>query len=156
MGNEGEEVTDMQEGYSKLIIVNEQIALREEDVRVEFVQASGPGGQNVNKVASAVQLRFDTRTASLPEDVRQRLLRIANKRIGKDGMLLIEAKRYRSQERNREEALERLVILVRRASEPPKIRKKTRASAAEREKRLKAKRRRGEMKKLRGKVEGGE
>jgi ribosome-associated protein len=136
----------------RLIAITEQIALREEDIRVEFVHASGPGGQNVNKVASAVQLHFDTRTASLPDDVRQRLLRIANKRIGKDGILMIEAKRYRSQERNREDALERLVALVRKASAPPKLRKKTVLSLVEKKKRLEAKRRRGEVKRLRGKV----
>jgi ribosome-associated protein len=142
----------MQSEASKIILVSDQIALHEEDIRVEFVHASGPGGQNVNKVASAVQLRFDTRTQSLPEDVRQRLLRIANKKVGKDGMLLIEARRYRSQERNRQDALERLVVLVRKASVPPKIRKKTRVSPIEKQKRLEAKRSRGEVKRLRGKV----
>jgi ribosome-associated protein len=140
----------------RLIAITEQIALREEDIRVEFVHASGPGGQNVNKVASAVQLRFDTGTPSLPEDVRQRLLRIANNKIGKDGILMIEARRYRSQERNREDALERLVALVRKASAPPKVRKKTGLSLAEKQKRLEAKRRRGEVKRLRGRIEGGE
>ena len=102
--------------------ITEQIELREEDIQLEFVQATGPGGQNVNKVASAVQLRFDTGTPALPLYVRERLLRIAGKKVGKDGVLRIEARRYRSQERNRQDALERLAALVRKASEPPKER----------------------------------
>jgi ribosome-associated protein len=137
-----------------MLRITEQIELREEDIQLEFVQATGPGGQNVNKVASAVQLRFNTFTPALPDDVRQRLLRIGGKKIAKDGVLLIEARRYRSQERNRQDALERLMALVRKASEPPKLRKPVRVSAGEKAKRLEAKRRRGEVKKLRGKVEG--
>jgi ribosome-associated protein len=134
----------------KVIVVNEEIALREEEIQLAFVQASGPGGQNVNKVASAVQLRFDTRSPALPEAVRLRLLRIANKRVGKDGVLTIEAKRYRSQEKNREDALQRLVALIQQASVPPKARRKTRPSAAARQRRLEGKRRRAEVKKMRG------
>ena len=133
-----------------MIRVNEAIAIREEDIQLEFVQASGPGGQNVNKVASAVQLRFNTHSPSLPEDVRLRILRIARNRIGKDGTLLIEARRYRSQEQNREAALERLVELIRQASVPPKARRKTRPSAMSKQKRLEAKRKRSEVKRLRG------
>ena len=134
-----------------VIVISDTIAIREDELQLEFVQASGPGGQNVNKVASAVQLRFDTRSPSLPEGVRMRLLRIANKRIGKDGVLLIEAKRYRSQEQNRQDAIRRLVQLIRQASIPPKVRRKTRPSAASKQKRLEAKRKRGEVKRLRGK-----
>ena len=136
----------------QLIAINDTIVIREEELRLEFVQASGPGGQNVNKVASAVQLRFDTRSPSLTEGVRLRLLRIANKRVGKDGVLLIEAKRYRSQEQNRQDAIRRLVELIRQASIPPKVRRKTRPSAAAKQKRLEAKRKRGEVKRLRGKA----
>ena len=132
-----------------MILVNEAIAIREDEVQLDFVQAGGPGGQNVNKVASAVQLRFDTQSPSLPEDVRVRLLRIANKKVGKDGVLLIEARRYRTQEQNRQDALERLVELIRQASIPPKVRRKTRPSAMVKEKRLEAKRRRGQVKRLR-------
>jgi ribosome-associated protein len=139
-----------------VIIVNETISLSDDEVQMEFVQASGPGGQNVNKVASAVQLRFDTGSPSLPEDVRHRLLRIANKRVGKDGTLLIEARRYRSQEQNRADALQRLVDLIRKASIPPKPRKETKPSMAVKQKRLQAKRQRGVVKKLRGKVAAGE
>jgi ribosome-associated protein len=134
-----------------VIAITDTIAIREDDLQLEFVQASGPGGQNVNKVASAVQLRFDTRSSSLPEAVRLRLLRIANKRVGKDGILLIEAKRYRSQEQNRQDAIRRLVELIRQASILPKERRKTRPSAASRQKRLEAKRKRSEVKRLRGK-----
>jgi ribosome-associated protein len=134
----------------KVIVVNEEIALREEEIQLAFVQASGPGGQNVNKVASAVQLRFDTRSPGLPEAVRLRLLRIANKRVGKDGVLSIEAKRYRSQEKNREDALQRLVALIQQASVPPKARRKTRPSAAARQRRLEGKRKRAEVKRMRG------
>ncbi len=137
-----------------MLRITEQIELREEDIQLEFVQATGPGGQNVNKVASAVQLRFNTATPALPDDVRQRLLRMGGKKIAKDGVLLIEARRYRSQERNRQDALERLMALVRKASEPPKQRKPVRVSAAEKAKRREAKRRRGEVKRLRGKVAG--
>lgn len=136
----------------QLIAINDTIAIREEELRLEFVQASGPGGQNVNKVASAVQLRFDVHSPSLPEGVQLRLLRIANKRVGKDGVLLIEAKRYRSQEQNRQDAIRRLVELIRQASIPPKVRRKTRPSAAAKQKRLEAKRKRGEVKRLRGKA----
>ena len=134
-----------------VIVISDTIAIREDELQLEFVQASGPGGQNVNKVASAVQLRFDTRSPSLPEGVRMRLLRIANNRVGKDGVLLIEAKRYRSQEQNRQDAIRRLVQLIRQASIPPKVRRKTRPSAASKQKRLEAKRKRGEVKRLRGK-----
>ena len=137
-----------------MLRITEQIELREEDIQLEFVQATGPGGQNVNKVASAVQLRFDTGTPALPLYVRERLLRIAGKKVGKDGVLRIEARRYRSQERNRQDALERLAALVRKASEPPTERKQVRVSAAEKAKRREAKRRRGEVKRLRKKVTG--
>lgn len=141
----------MQEQDRGVIVITEAISIREEELRLEFVQASGPGGQNVNKVATAVQLRFDTRSPSLPEGVRLRLLRIANKRVGKDGVLLIEAKRFRSQEQNRQDAIRRLVELIRQASIPPKVRRKTRPSAAARQKRLETKRKRGDVKRLRGK-----
>lgn len=134
-----------------VIVVTEAISIREEELELKYVQASGPGGQNVNKVASAVQLRFDTDGGSLPEEVRQRLLRIAKNKIGKDGVLQIEAKRFRSQEQNQQDAIERLVELIRRAGVPPKVRRKTRPSVAAKQKRLDAKRKRAEVKRLRGK-----
>lgn len=122
----------------------------ERDIRFHFIHASGPGGQNVNKVATAVQLRFNiAHAATLPEEVRRRLTRLAGRRMTQEGVLVIHAARFRSQERNRQDALERLIALVRRAAEKPKPRKKTRPSAASRERRLKAKRHRGETKRSR-------
>lgn len=122
----------------------------ENELSFEFIRASGPGGQNVNKVATAVQLRFDvTRSPSLREEVKTRLARLAGKRVTSDGILVIEAKKYRSQEQNRFDALERFRELVRKAKEKPKPRQKTKPTRASKEKRLEEKRKRGEVKKLR-------
>ena len=133
-----------------MIPVTPFIALDESEISETFVRASGPGGQNVNKVATAVQLRFDARRSpSLPEGVRERLERLAGSRLTKDGVIVISADRYRTQERNRADALERLVALIRRAAEAPKPRRPTRPSAASKERRLKAKSERGAVKKLR-------
>lgn len=132
------------------IEITDQISIDESELQMDFVQASGPGGQNVNKVASAVQLRFDAASSpSLPEDVRKRLTRLAGKRMTAEGILIIEASQYRSQERNRQEALERLVGLLREATKKPRVRRKTRPTAASKRKRLESKRRRGEIKRLR-------
>ena len=126
------------------------LALDEREVTLEFVRASGPGGQNVNKVATAVQLRFDAaHSASLPEAVRARLMEQAGGQMTSEGVLMIDARRFRSQARNREDALERLVELVRRAATPPRVRRKTRAPAAAKQKRLEEKRRQSERKRLR-------
>ncbi|MGA8401722.1 MAG: alternative ribosome rescue aminoacyl-tRNA hydrolase ArfB, partial [Stellaceae bacterium] len=114
-----------------MIAINADLALDERDVSETFIRSSGPGGQNVNKVASAAQLRFDLRgSPSLPEPVKARLARLAGSRLTEDGVIVITARRFRSQERNREDARERLVALIRRAAEPPKPRRKTRPSAA--------------------------
>jgi ribosome-associated protein len=136
-----------------MIEITENISIDESEFRVEFVQASGPGGQNVNKVASQVQLRFNINTPSLPEDVRLRLQRIAKNRLTENGELLISAKRYRSQEQNRQDAINKLVELIQKAAIPPKKRKPTRPTKASKEKRLEAKRHRSEIKKLRQNVE---
>ena len=136
-----------------MIKVNETISIREDEIQLDFIQASGPGGQNVNKTASQVQLRFDTNSENLPEAVRQRLKKIAANRINVEGILLISARRYRSQERNRVDALDRLVELIRRAAEKPKTRHPMQPTETSRRKRLEVKRQRGKIKQLRRRVE---
>jgi len=134
-----------------MIRITPAIALDESEIEERFVRASGPGGQNVNKVASAVQLRFDARhSPSLPGAVRARLERLAGRRLTLEGVLVITAQRHRTQEANRRDALERLVDLVRRAAEPPVPRRPTKPTRASRRRRLDSKSRRGAIKRLRG------
>jgi ribosome-associated protein len=133
-----------------MIPVTADIALAEEELQFEFVRAAGPGGQNVNKVATAVQLRFDLhRSPSLPEAVRQRAERLAGKRLTADGILVITARQHRTQEANRQEALQHLVDLLSRAARPPKPRHKTQPTAASIERRLQSKKQRGLLKRQR-------
>jgi ribosome-associated protein len=138
----------------EIIHIAEGVAIHPEDLTENFVRASGPGGQNVNKVATAVQLRFDAANArGLPDRVRDRALMLAGQRATKDGIIIIEADRFRTQERNRADARERLAALIAKAAEPPPPpRKKTRPSKGAVERRLKSKAGRSTVKKLRGRV----
>jgi ribosome-associated protein len=133
-----------------MIRVTATIAIDERDIEESFIRSSGPGGQNVNKLATAVQLRFDVRNSrSLPAEVRARLERLAGRRLTRDGVLVISAVRHRTQERNREDARERLVALIRQAAVRPKPRRPTRPTAGSRERRIQTKKRRSRIKKLR-------
>jgi ribosome-associated protein len=133
-----------------MIEITPEIWLDESELEFNFVRSSGPGGQKVNKVATAVQLRFDLEANdSLPEPVKQRLRRLAGRRLTKEGVLIIESSEERSQERNRTQAVERLAELIRRAAVKPKRRKKTRPSVSARERRLRKKRHRSQIKKWR-------
>jgi ribosome-associated protein len=128
------------------------LAIGEDEVQEKFVRAAGPGGQNVNKVSTAVELRFDVRgSPSLPDPVRARLERLAGRRLTLEGVLVLQANRFRSQDRNRQDALQRLIELIARAAEPPPPpRKKTRPTLASRKRRLEGKVRRGQVKAMRG------
>jgi ribosome-associated protein len=133
-----------------MIHITPTIAIDESEIQHAFIRASGPGGQNVNKVSTAVQLRFDVgNSPSLPDDVRERLIRLAGRRITEDGILIIDARRFRTQDRNRQDAIKRLVELIRKASEKPKFRRKTTPRPALNRRRLETKRRRGETKRMR-------
>ena len=133
-----------------MIRINKNIAIKESELTFNFIRSSGPGGQNVNKVATAVQLRFDiTSSKSLTEDVKTRLKSIAGRKVTKDGILIIEANRYRTQEKNRQDAIARLIVLIDKSSQRIKRRIKTNPSHASNQKRIEVKKRLSEKKKMR-------
>jgi ribosome-associated protein len=132
-----------------MIEITPTLFIDERELQFDFVRASGPGGQNVNKVSTAVQLRFDLRASSLPDEVKSRLEKIAGKRVTSEGVLVIEARSFRTQEKNREAALTRFAELIRKSLERPKPRRKTRPTQGSREKRLERKKKHGEIKKSR-------
>jgi len=137
-------------GYTcQMIEITPSFSIDDGELQFTFVRSSGPGGQNVNKVATATQLRFDLNQSTLPGEVKERLRQIAANKITTEGELIIEAKRFRTQEQNREDALNHFVELLRRAFERPKPRRKTKPTAASQQRRLKQKKQRGEIKKSR-------
>ncbi len=140
-----------------MISITPSIAIDEAEVQFQFVTASGPGGQNVNRVATAAHLRFDAASSpSLTDEVRQRLASVAGRRMTGDGVLIIKAQRFRSQEQNREDAINRLVALLQKAAETPRRRRATRPTRASEERRLESKKRRSKTKRLRAPVGGEE
>lgn len=140
-----------------MIQITDTLFIREDEIQLDFIRSSGPGGQHVNKVSTAVQLRFDVRQSeTLTDEIRHRLLRIAGGKMTEDGVLIIKAQRFRSQDKNRKDAIDRLIELIRKATVKPKPRRKTRPSPAARQRRLSTKKKRGEIKRQRRAVKHSE
>lgn len=136
-----------------MIRITPTIAIKESEIEQRFIRASGPGGQNVNKVATAVQLRFNVaKSLTLPDGLRSRLISLAGRRISEEGVLVIDARRFRTQERNRQDAINRLVKLLQKAAVTPKPRRKTKPTAASQHRRIQSKRRRAAIKRARAPV----
>ncbi len=133
-----------------MIQITRDIVIADKEIQEDFIRASGPGGQNVNKVATAVQLRFDVRRSpALPAGVRQRLIRLAGRRVSADGVLIIQAQRFRTQEQNRADARGRLIALIRQAAIKPQVRRRTKPTLGSKKRRWESKRRRSEIKSMR-------
>ena len=133
-----------------MIYITQEISIDENELKFDFIRSSGPGGQNINKVSTAVQLRFNiNQSTSLPEDVKKRLTALAGSRLSEKGGIIIEAKRFRSQTKNREDAIQRLVVLIKHAAQKPKVRKKTKPSVSASAARVSTKKKRGAIKKIR-------
>ena len=136
-----------------MIIISNNVQLADDEVELNAIRAQGNGGQNVNKVSSAIHLRFDIKRSSLPEFYKERLLELKDKRITKDGVLIIKAQQFRTQEQNREDAIVRLVELIKESIKVDKVRRPTRPTRASKTRRLDGKNKRGNVKKMRGKVD---
>lgn len=139
-----------------MIQVTPHICIDESEFELEFIRSSGPGGQNVNKVSTAVQLKFNINSSTLNPKIRQRLIKLAGRKVTKDNIIVIEASAYRSQEKNRSDAISRLIALVQQAAVEPKPRRKTKPTLASKHKRIESKKRKGDKKKMRRSVPSSE